>query len=786
MLIVIMTASVGFLIFNQITLGNKRQQESEVESRINRLLLSASVRILSSRANLMRFISDNTSSIDAATVDIDQAVTLLSDAKSINLQADQDGAISNVINRLTEYKSLILQIQTSRLNDQGTPNTALLFDAYNLEDDLEQKIEAITAASQARVDSINAAAITDTQRKLSYLSIGYVFTLLLSVFIVIYVQRSITRPINELRTGAESFRSGNMDASIAVEGTDELSELAVTFNQMGMQLSKSYHNLGQRVAERTQELEERIIQLQVASEIAREAASVKDLDNLLNRAVNLIRDRFNLYFVSIFLIDDLGKFAVLQAATGEAGRAFKQREYKLKVGDVGIVSYVSNTGTPRIVNNVETDYVYRKEVLLPDTRSEMALPLKISGKVTGILDVQSNRIDAFSEDSLSSLQILADQLAVAIQNALLVSELETRLKEINTLYQRYTQESWSHAIPQDKPVGYEYDLSMLSPVKLELSSEVINDLKKGQIVTTKTEDTSDNKTKSRLISPLTMYDRVIGALGLEENDPNHEWSPDEITLIKAVTNQVALALDNARMLEETQRRTAQLRLLQEITSAAASHVKLEELLDNVSQKIRAGFDLLHCSIALFDINRETATIIADVSVNPFSPGSNIKGVKIPVEGSELTQRIIKTRKSSVVYDAQTNPLSASTHELLKLRGTNTLVVVPIIIHDEVIGTIGMDVADQNRLFKEEDLNMLDQVSIQIAASIEVALNFEHTSQRAEREKLVSEVTGRIRETLDVETVLKTAVNEIYRNFKLNEVSLYLIPADSESEKEANN
>jgi GAF domain-containing protein/HAMP domain-containing protein len=780
-----MTISIGVFIFNQIILTNQSQQVTDVEFRTNRLLLSASVRILSSRVNLMRFISDATNSIVEATVDVDQAVTLLTEASNLISQQDQVEALTSVRNGLSEYKYLIQQIQTSRLENQGSQTTLLVFDAYSKEYELEQQIEAISASNQVNVEAINSSIYAETQTRLIYLSVGYIFTLLLSLFIAFFVQKSITRPVYELKVGADAFRLGNMDTKIPVSGTDELSELAGTFNQMAEQLSKSYHELGQRVVERTRELEERVLQLQVASEVAREAASVKELDSLLNRAVNLIRDRFNLYFVSIFLVDDLGKFVVIRAATGEAGRVFSQRGYRIKIGDVGIISYVSNSGAPRIVNNVETDYVYRKEALLPDTRSEMALPLKVSGKIIGVLDMQSNQVNAFSEDSISSLQILADQLAVAIQNAMLVGELENKLKEINILYQRYSQESWSHTTTHEKPTGYEYDLSTLVPVSQGLPYEVLKDIREGHVTTLQTGG-NINEAKSKLIAPLIMYDKVIGALGLEENNPDHVWSPEEIALIEAVSNQVALALDSARLLEETQRRTEQLRLLQEITATAASHTRLDELLDHVGQKIRAGFDLLHCGIALFDPNGETATIIADSSNDPFAPGANIKGIKIPVKDSILNQKIIQTRKSIVVYDAQNNPLTSSTHELLKVRGTNTLIVIPINIRDEVIGTIGMDLADQNRVFNDEDLNMFDQISIQIAASIEVARNFEKTTMRAESEKLIGTITGHIRETLDIETVLRTAVNEIYRDLSLKEVSLYLVPAATENGKEASN
>ena len=184
--------------------------------------------------------------------------------------------------------------------------------------------------------------------------------------------------------------------------------------------------LEQRVQERTNDLERRSVQLRVAAEIARDATSARELNDLLNSAVNLVRDRFGFYHAGIFLLDKRREYAILKAATGEAGRQMIERKHKLKVGETGIVGYATGTGQPRIALDVGADAVHFKNPLLPETRSEMALPFKVNDQVIGALDVQSTQEAAFDEEDVAILQTMADQLAVAITRLERAAELEVQ------------------------------------------------------------------------------------------------------------------------------------------------------------------------------------------------------------------------------------------------------------------------------------------------------------------------------------------------------------------------
>ncbi len=166
-----------------------------------------------------------------------------------------------------------------------------------------------------------------------------------------------------------------------------------------------------------EESQRRANQLQTAAEIARDTSSTLALDTLLQRTVNQIRDRFGYYHASIFLLDEKGVNAIVRESSGEAGQEMKLRGHSLAVGSLSVIGYVTEKGEALVVNDVTRDPIHATNPLLPDTRSEAGLPLKIGERIIGALDVQSIDVNAFTGDEISVLQVLADQIAVAVDNA---------------------------------------------------------------------------------------------------------------------------------------------------------------------------------------------------------------------------------------------------------------------------------------------------------------------------------------------------------------------------------
>ena len=616
----------------------------------------------------------------------------------------------------------------------------------------------------------------------------------LGLVLMLFVGRSVIRQVNELREGVDSLRAGRLEVNLPTAGLDEMGLLARSINQLGSQLIKIKADQDRSAEEKSRTLKEHAVQLQTASELAREAATLKDLVTLTDRSVHLIQERFNFYHVGIYLVDDERRFIVLKAATGSAGSFHLQRGVKIRLGEVNVISNVAGSGEPRIINDVEMDYVFRRDPLLPDTRAEAVIPLKSGQEVMGVLDVHSPILNVFDEDDVVILQILADQLSVAIQNARLVQNLQQSVDEANSLYQRYTQTIWSREAMGTRVGGYEYNLLEVMPIddsarhRRDLPADILERLKSGKATTVKRtlltpadelQVGNSGSDPTVLLVPLLMYNQMVGVIGLEEDQPDHEWTDEEITVIEAVTNQIALSLDNARLLEESQIRSGQLRLLQEVTAVAASHTNLIELLDNVSQKLRASFNLLHCGMLLLEANGQTLSLVANASAEPFMPGAKLLGAKVLLDGNSIIERVFQERRSSVIYDAQTRavegnaPSLAAMQDFIQIRGAETIVFVPLLSRGEVIGVASLELADVSRQFSEADLQLMDQISLQISSAIDVARSFEQATLRAERERRVGEITSRIRETLDIQTILKTAAHEVRQALGVPEVTVRL-------------
>jgi nitrate/nitrite-specific signal transduction histidine kinase len=233
---------------------------------------------------------------------------------------------------------------------------------------------------------------------------------IITMIVVAFATGRILRPLGSLTDFAERISRGEWLHRVPEDRDDELGALAAAFNRMADDLSEVYKSLEDRVEERTRAI-------RTASEVARAVISTPSLDDLLPRAVELIRSQFGYYHVSIFMLDEEGRYAELRESTGEIGEALKARGHRLEVGSHSIIGWVTKNNRSRLVSDVSSASEEFRQEFLPDTRSEAAVPLQVGGRVLGALDVQSRESEAFSPQSVEILQTLADQLSAAIQNA---------------------------------------------------------------------------------------------------------------------------------------------------------------------------------------------------------------------------------------------------------------------------------------------------------------------------------------------------------------------------------
>lgn len=600
----------------------------------------------------------------------------------------------------------------------------------------------------------------------------------------LFISNSIDRQLREFRKGVDQLRNGVSNVSFSEVGSDELGNLAQSLNQLSVAQTKEHLEHEKQIRETQRFLNLREAQLRLVGELARTNASIRNLEILLNRTVQIIKSSLEVYFVGIYLVDEERRYVHLMAGAGGTV-GIQKRERALRLGEVSIITGVIQSGVPRLLSDVRSDFIYRIDYLLPDTRSEIALPLRVGREVMGVLDIHSDRIGAFTQDDLSVLQILADQLALSVQNVRLIQNLQRSIREANSIYQRYTQRVWSRDAMSNRPRGFQYDSLQIMPVDHRLPKEVVKRLSDGNPLTIPSHEIGSSAVGEGgnvLLVPIMMYNQLVGVIGLERDDPNYQWSEEEISLATAVTNQVSLTLDNVRLLEETQLRSTQIRLLHEITSVASSHTNLIELLDHLSQKLRVSFDLLHCGMFLLEPDSSSLTLVASASSDPFLPGANLMGFKIAVRDHPALERAFTERTSQVIYENPHEPDSSSVADYMLLRRVNSIAIIPLQTMNEVIGVAALEINAATRQFGKEDLRLFDQISLQISSAIDVARSFEHETLRAERERKVSEVTARMRESLDIDAVMQTAVREIQRAFELAQVEIYIDPAKIVGEK----
>ncbi|MBP6209639.1 MAG: GAF domain-containing protein [Anaerolineales bacterium] len=367
----------------------------------------------------------------------------------------------------------------------------------------------------------------------------------------------------------------NMASSNIYSSLDRVRKSESELNASNQQLQELTLNLEKRIQERVADLEKantlsekRARQFEAITRISSTIASVQNLQELLPRITEAISQQFGFYHVGIFLVDAGNQYAVLSAANSEGGKKMIKRHHQLKIGEQGMVGNVTSTGNPRVALDVGEDSVYFTNPELPDTHSEMALPLKIGGTIIGALDVQSSESNAFTTEDINTLSALANQVSLAIQNARLFEQTAKLLSDSESIQRQYVRETWSRLPKEEEFAGYRY--TALGAVEIA---------KIGNI------ETPDPSTHKEIKTPITIRGEAIGALSI--HIPQHERvSADQMDLIRAVVERVALSAENARLFEETSRRATREGLVSDITTKIRSTNDPQEMIRTAMEELQ--------------------------------------------------------------------------------------------------------------------------------------------------------------------------------------------------------
>ncbi|HOT90652.1 MAG TPA: GAF domain-containing protein [Anaerolineae bacterium] len=387
-----------------------------------------------------------------------------------------------------------------------------------------------------------------------------------------------------------------------------LQDVLVQTRTVSRELRQTQRTLEKRVVERTAELEKRAGQLRIIAELNRAIASITEIEPLLDTAVQLIAQRLGYDHVGIFLIDPHNEWAVLRAASSEGGQRMLARGHRLRVGQQGIVGYVAQTGVPRLAFSVGEDAVWFNNPDLPNTQSEISLPLFSRGQtVIGVLDIQTNTPAAFTEEDVEVLRILADGIAVAVVNTRSLMETTATLARLERYQEQDALRAWRQALARRQMrVGYGFDSGFVYPVDVTFTTELAD----SQLTAVTTRVTESGR--HLLLAPIRIQNRNVGVLSFEKSVP---WADDQIQLAQFVVEQLALALDNARLLEETRLRANQERARSDIVGRIRAMTSTDAILRNAARELGLALQVERSRIQLLPPG-EGRTDRAETSVKP--------------------------------------------------------------------------------------------------------------------------------------------------------------------------
>ena len=411
-------------------------------------------------------------------------------------------------------------------------------------------------------------------------------TLVAALFASYFFAGQITQPIQVLVDAARSLgQREDWSARVSLQRNDEFGILGDAFNTMAAQLKGTLDDLEERVNART-------IDLETSAEIAAAANQIREQDDLISLTVNLIRDRFDFYYVQAYLIDANKEYAVLQDGTGYVGRRLLGMGHKLALDGRSLIAETVRSGQSQVVQNTQEDPNFLPNELLPETRAEITVPLTVGKTIIGVLDIQHSKANSFDESDLKLFQSLANQLAVTFENVQLFSNAKRRAQELETVAEvgleasmnldidsllksatRLTRDNFGlyHAhiyllddnsnmlalaagagevgslmVEQKHRIALSKENSIVARSAREQQGQVVND------VTTDPNFLPNDllpDTLSEMAIPMVVGNQTIGVLDVQASETNR-FSDEDVRIMSTLANQIGVAVKNARLFKE--------------------------------------------------------------------------------------------------------------------------------------------------------------------------------------------------------------------------------------------
>ncbi|MEJ5239994.1 MAG: GAF domain-containing protein [Anaerolineales bacterium] len=609
------------------------------------------------------------------------------------------------------------------------------------------------------------------------------------------------RPLLSLAETTRRFAEGDFRERSPIRREDEIGFLATSFNRMADQLSTLYRRLELQVEERTR-------QVRIAAEVAQSLVGVTNLIELLQQTVRLIVERFQYYHAGIFLLDAGGKYAVLRAAYSPAAEELLRRGHRLEVGSASIVGWVAANNRPRAVSDVSADPIHFKNELLPETRSEAALPIAIGDLVLGVLDVQSRNPESFDEETLITLQTLANQIAVAIQNVGRMESAQVNFEEIQRLYRLSNQIVAASTPSEALEIGLEllrqssYGLlaftvegAELRPTIASLPSQESLSLPEFSLAL---EDILallaqepylvDGKDLSSLPPMLARWLRnyrpsQVGLFTLRVRGKVKMFfllfalPPQTLSLISlqsylSFMGLLGGMLERLENAAEIERRLKEQEALASLSQALASSSDMMTICARLHEQVRNVIGDYAFLVALYDAKTNSIEI-----PYRYSEGEIVSIEPFPL-GEGLTSILLRTKQPLLLVE-DTERRAALLGAKIVGKPAKSWLGVPIVVQNQAIGALIVQDLEREHQFTEDDVRFLSAMTAQVGGIIYNIRLLEEARQQALRVEAAAEIARDISAALNLDELLQKAVHLIRERFSFYHAAVFLIDESGE-------
>jgi len=363
----------------------------------------------------------------------------------------------------------------------------------------------------------------------------------------------------------------------------EFSHLAQSMQNTFQTLTTERAQLEDRVRERTDELASRAVQLRSSASVSRTIAEIQDVSNLMETATKLTSEQFGYYQVGLYLLDERKKTAFLQSASSATGKELIGQGFRVEPDRLNPINQVVEYNRPYITSDMDNPNFVR-DANFPLTRSRMILPLTVRNDVIGILDMHSDQPRSFNMQDAEVLQTLADLVAISIDNVRLINETKNLVRQLEANTSAQTQETWTKFTRRHKP-AYQYTPAGVRPVFVSKHD--------------------DDKEGMRI--PLVLHGQNIGNILLKRKGASASWSERERILVEKVADQVALALENNRLVDETRKSAFRDQIIANVSARVRENLEVESVLRTATTELRRVFDLKEAEISIGILQAENAT-----------------------------------------------------------------------------------------------------------------------------------------------------------------------------------